>query len=79
MRGRGSDSLRRKTIGFPARPKTKVFGVPPTLLPSNVEECADTSEREIGNSCEREIRAVGVILFPTGESSPVGKVKEREI
>ena len=31
----------------------------------NVEECADSSEREIGDSCEREIRAVGVTLFPT--------------
>ena len=68
MRGRGSGSLRRKTIGFPACPKTKVFGAPPTLLYSNVEECADSSEREIGDSCEREIRAVGVILFPAGES-----------
>ena len=41
-----------------------VFGA---LLGSNVEECADSSEREIGDSCEREIRAVGVILFPTGK------------
>ena len=35
---------------------------------SNVEERADSSEREIGDSCEREIRAVGVILSPAGES-----------
>ena len=34
-------------------------------LYSNVEECTDSSEREIGDSYEREIRAVGVILFPT--------------
>ena len=34
----------------------------------NVEECADSSEREIGDSCEREIRVVGVILCPTGKS-----------
>ena len=39
-----------------------------TLHGSNVEERADSSEREIGDSCEREIRAVGVILFPTGKS-----------
>ena len=38
-----------------------------TLHGSNVEERADSSEREIGDSCEREIRAVGVILFPTGK------------
>ena len=38
------------------------------IPPDNVEERADSSEREIGDSCEREIRAVGVILFPTGKS-----------
>jgi len=46
-------------------PRTLVFGA---LLGSNVEECADSGEREIGDSCEREIRAVGVILSPTGKS-----------